>query len=202
MLQYQPTGLQMQGNRSNSPYSGELTQYPLTTNNTVIISKGDSVALVGGSIVAVTANPAAGTLGANTPIGVVVGFEFQVKNLGFRTASSLAPNQISAGLVSQVVVIVADNPSARFTIQANGSVAASALGATIGMGGFGADDTTYGVSRVFADTATLNLTSGSTQPFRIVGFDHTVGNAPGDAFTTLLVSWNANVHYFSQAGAH
>lgn len=197
---FQPTGLQMQGKRNNDVYSGELTQYPLTTNNTVVISKGDSVGLVGGSIVPVTANPASGTLSANTPIGVVVGFEFQSKALGFRTSSKIPANAITGGDISQVVVLVADNPFARFVIQANGSIPASALGGTIGMGGFGADDTTYGVSRVYADVATLSATA--TEPLRIVGFDHTVLDVPGDAFTNLYVSWNSATHYYSQAAAH
>lgn len=197
---YQPTGLQLQGKRNNDVFSGELTQYPLTTNNTVVISKGDSVGLVGGSIVPVTANPASGTLSANTPIGVVVGFEYQSKALGFRTSSQLPANAVSNGNITQITVLVADNPLARFCIQANGSIPASALGGTIGMGGFGADDTTYGVSRVYADTATLS--ASATQPLRIVGFDHTVLDLPGDAFTNLYVSWNSATHYYSQAAAH
>lgn len=197
---FQPTGLQLQGKRNNDVYSGEITQYPLTTNNTVVISKGDSVGLVAGSVVAVTANPASGTLSANTPIGVVIGFTYQSKALGFRTSSHLPVNAISGGDISQVLVFVADNPFARFCIQANGSIAASALGGTIGMGGFGADDVTYGVSRVYADVATLSATA--TQPFRIVGFDHTVLDVPGDAFTNLYVSWNSATHYYSQAAAH
>lgn len=200
--QYQPTGLQMQGKRNNDVYSGEFTKYPLTTNNTVLICKGDTVALVGGSIVAITANAAAGTLSANTPLGVVIGFSYLSKARGLVFSSHLSPNSITGGDISNVFVEVADNQFARFTVQANGSVAAAALGATINLGGFGAGDVNYGVSRMYADTATLDQTSGSTRSLRIVGFDQTVGNVAGDAFTQLLVSWNANTYYYSLAGAH
>lgn len=197
---YQPTGLQLQGERSNLPYEGGLTQYPLTTNNTVSIAKGDVVALVGGSITAVTANPASGTLSANTPIGAVVGFEYQDPNRGFVCSSFLAANAVSSALYTNIKVIVADSMASRFVIQANGSVAASYLGGTVSMGGFNSDSTSLKVSRLYADSTTLN--ASGTQPLRIVGFDSTVGNAAGDAYTVLLVTWNAAVHYFSQAASH
>ena len=201
--QYQPTGMQMQGKRNNDVYSGELTKYPLTTNNTVLICKGDTVALVGGSIVPCTANAVAGTLSANSPHGVALGFSYMSVSRGLVFSQHLSPNAITSGDISQVFVYVADNQFARFTVQANGPVVAADLGATIDLGGFGAGVATpYGISRIFADVTTINTGGGSTRSLRIVGFDETVGNVAGDAFTQLLVSWNANVYDWSFEGAH
>lgn len=200
---YQPTGLQAQGKRNNDTYEGGTTTYPLTTNAAVVIAHGDPVALVAGSIAPVVANPAAGTLSANSPIGVVNGFEYQDVNRGFVCSDILPANAVSAGFISQIKVLVYDNQFARFTVQANGSIPASALGCLIGLGGFGAASVPFKVSRVFADLATLVITGGTgTSPLRIVGFDQDTQNAPGDAFTKILVSWNANTHYYDLTGAH
>lgn len=201
MLTYQPTGLQLQGNRGNDTYEGGFTTYPLTTNNTVSIAKGDPVALVGGSIVPLTANPAAGTLSANSPIGVVIGFEYNGSDRPLNISAFLAANAVSNGVLKNIRVKVFDIQFARFTIQANGSIPLSAMGQTINMGGFNADSTLFKVSRVFADSSTL-LTTGGTNALRIVGFDGDTQNAPGDTYTQILVSWNANVHYYAFAGAH
>lgn len=197
----QPVGLQLTGKRSNDFYQGGLTRYALTTNNTVAIAKGDPVALVGGSIVAVAANPASGTLSANTPIGVVVGFEYQDPNRGFVCKPLLVANAVSSSLFTAITVLVSDDVIARYVIQANGSVTAAQVGATINMGGFNADSTLFNVSRVYADTATLQQNNTSnTKALRIIGIDPQVGNAPGDAFTLIQVCWNSGVHAFTFAG--
>lgn len=198
---YQPTGLQMQGVRANAPYQGAITRYNLTTNNTVAIAKGDPVALVTGSITAVAANPASGTLSANTPIGVVVGFEYQDPNRGFVCTPLLVANAVSSALLTNITVLVADEPTERFQIQCNGPVASSFVGGTVQMGGFNADSAQFKVSRVFADSATLSTATG-TQALRILQIDPGTDNAPGDAFTRIWVTWNNAVHYLSQAGSH
>lgn len=199
---YQPTGLRLVGTGSNGNYSGRVRSYPLTTNNTDKIAVGDPVALVAGSIAPISASPAAGTLSANTPVGVVVGIEYKDPvNPGRALVESqvLAANAISSLGYLDIVIRVADDKNAQFKIQANGSVPASDLGSLVDMGGFGTADLVARTSRVYADSATLGNANAA---LRIVGFYPDILNAAGDSKTVLVVTWNEGVHYFDQAGAH
>lgn len=202
---YQPTGLRLVGTAANGPYEGGVTAYPLTTNNTAKLAVGDIVALVAGSIAPIAAAPVSGTLSANTPVGVIVGFKYTDPiNPGraLVTSQILAANAISNLGYVNVVVYVADGVGERFTVQANGPVVAADLGGTIAPAGFGAADLLTRTSRVYADVATIDVSSTSTKALRIVGFDKDVANSAGDSYTKLIVSWNRAVHYFDQAGAH
>lgn len=201
-LVYQPTGLRLAGARASEPWQGSTTLYPLTTNNTVALAVGDPVALVGGSIVPCTANAAAGTVSANTPIGVVMGFNYtdNVNRRYFVASQILASGAITSLGYTNVQVLVADSPNERFVVQANGPITAADLGLNVDLGGFNADDLVNRTSRVYAVAADAATTS--TLPLRIVGFDHDPSNVPGDAYTKIWVSWNANTHGFAQAGTH
>ena len=201
-LVYQPTGLRMQGERANATFAGGTTLYPLTTNNTSAIAVGDVVAFVAGSITLPAANAAAGTVGANTPIGVVLGFEYtdNVNRRPFVCSQILAANAISSALYTNVRVLVADNPSARFLVQANGPVTLAQVGSNIDLGGFASADLVARTSRIFAVAADIAFTA--TLPVRILSIDADPTNVAGDAFTKIWVSWNANTHSFSQAGSH
>jgi hypothetical protein len=199
-LVYQPVGLRLAGARANEPWHGATTLYPLTTNNTNSIAVGDPVALVGGSITVPTANAAAGTVSANTPIGVALGFQYtdNINRRYFVTSQILAANAISSLGYTNIQVFVADSPNERFVVQANGPVTAAHLGYNIDLGGFNSDDLVNRTSRVYAVAADAATTS--TLPLRIVGFDHDPSNTPGDAYTKIWVSWNAGVHAFAQGG--
>jgi hypothetical protein len=178
--------------------------YPLTTNNSVAIAVGDPVALVGGSIVPLTANPVSGTLSANTPIGVFMGVDYVDLNgkRPFVEAQYLPANAVSSLGYTNIMVHVHDDHGARYELQANGTVAATYLGANVNMGQFNSADAVNGTSRVYADSTTLDQSSGSTKALRIVGFGKTQDNAAGDTYTKLIVKWNAGVHAFTFAGAH
>ena len=201
-LVYQPTGLRFIGKRSNDFHQGGTTLYPLTTNNTVALAVGDPVAFVAGSIVPCTANAAAGTVSANTPIGIAMGFEYtdNVNRRYFVASQILAANAISSALYTNVQVLVADQVDAKFVVQANGPITAAVVGFNIDLGGFNADDLVNRTSRVFAVAADAAVTA--TLPLRILGIDHDPSNVAGDAFTKIWVSWNANTHGFAQAGSH
>lgn len=197
----QPTGLRPIGRLANTPYEGGTTQYSLTTNNTNAVAIGDFVALVGGSITVPTTNPASATLSANTPIGVVMGFEYQDPARGFVCSQLLKANAISSLGFTAIKVIVADDAGARFVIQANGSVTQANIGSAINMGGFNSDDLVVKTSRIFADTGTISATT-NTLSLKIVAIDPTTDNAVGDAFTKIWVKWNAGVHYDTFSAAH
>jgi hypothetical protein len=194
-----PNGLRPVKTGGDSHNAGTVNHYPLTTDNSAVIAIGDLVALVSGSIAPVAANPAAGTLSANSPVGVFLGVKYDDGNQErFR---AVAPIDVHTAAVGSVDVTVYDDLNAVFSVQANGTLAASVIGQNIGLGGFASSDVANKTSRLYADTATLSKSSSSTAPFKIIGFDTTSGNAPGDAFTQILVRYNANVHAFTLAGS-
>jgi hypothetical protein len=192
----------MQGERSNAAYQGSTTLYPLTSNNTNAMGVGDVVALVAGSITLPAANAAAGTVGANTPIGVAVGFQYtdSVGRRPFVNSQVLPAGAITTLLYTNVFVEVADAPAGRFLVQANGPVSNAQVGLNVDLGGFASADLTARTSRIFAVAADIATTN--TLPLRILAIDKDLTNVAGDAFTKIWVSWNANTHSFSQAGSH
>ena len=197
---YQPTGFQSNGVRGNAPYEAGITRYNLTTNNTYIMGKGDAVSIAAGSIVSLTAAPAAGTLSANTPIGVVIGFEYQSPSRGLVCSDILQASAVSAGMFTNIQVLVNDEINSRFVLQYNGSITAAMVGTTCSFAGFNAADANFKVSRMYG---TGQAGSGTTtNPLRILGIAPTLNNAAGDAYTQILVSWNSATHYFSQAGSN
>jgi hypothetical protein len=72
-------------------------------------------------------------------------------------------------------------------VQADDTVAQTALGANIGFSTF-SGDTATGNSETSADAASIATTA--TLPLRIVGFVDGPESAVGDAYTDLLVKWN------------
>lgn len=82
------------------------------------------------------------------------------------------------------------DPWLTYKIQANGPVAATALGgqASLTTNGSANGNTTTGFSTVGLDVTTGgSFTQTSTNQLRIVGFDLDPNNAPGDAFTIVQV---------------
>lgn len=196
----QPTGLRPQSPLGNGPYSGGSTEYPLTTNNTSALAVGDYVSLVGGSIVVPTASPST-TMSANSPVGVVLGIKYEDPvNPGrsLVTSQILPANAISNLNLKNVTVLVADDPHARFVVQADGSVPATALGKTVDLA-IGTPDLVARSSRAKAVASTVGTTA--TRACKIVGFDRNQDNAPGDAYTKLIVKWNSGVHLYSLGSA-
>jgi hypothetical protein len=160
---------------------------------------GDPVALINGSIQSTAASPVAGTLSANTPIGIFMGVSYIDPVRGFVNSQVLKAGAVTAGYTN-ILVKVCDDPTALFEIQAEGTVPASAVGSTVALKNFNAADMVVKTSRVEADHATLSKSSTSTAALRIHKIDPGVGNTAGDTYTRLIVRWNNGVHAYSFAG--
>jgi hypothetical protein len=196
-LIFQPTGLRPMRSESSTPYSGGLQQYAVTTNNTLAIFAGDIVSLVGGSIVTTTANAVAGTLSANSPKGVVMGFEYQDANTPGRAlvcAQFLPANAITSLGLTNIVALVHDGVGEKFTVQANGPVVQANIGknANLVAGSFNSGSLPFKTSRLALDAATIAVTN--TLSLRIIAFDKNLDTVPGDLFTRVVVRWNSGVH--------
>jgi hypothetical protein len=178
------------------PFAGAIRSFPMTLNSAKGFFYGDPVALVNGQPTVLTASPIT-TVNANSPVGVFLGCEYQDPIRGFVNAQSFAANGISNG-ATKVKFKIIDSPICVFMVQANGTVAATALGANTDLLGVGTGNASTGNSLVSAD-AGVALTA--TLAVKIIGFADQPGSQVGDPFTDLLVIWNQGVHRWNaQAG--
>lgn len=143
-----------------------------------------------GNLILATAQGAAGAASAAQRIlGSFQGVEFTLTATGRRTVSNMWP---TGTVATNIVAWHTRDPNIAYRIQANGPVAATAVGAQLGIttNGTNNGNTTTGFSTVGADTT--NLTQTSTHQLRIIGFDPDINNTPGDAFTSLIVQISAH----------
>lgn len=192
-----PTGLRPVRKLSAGYMSGGFSEFPLTTDNAAALAIGDPVALNAGTISSVAATPTT-TRSVNSPIGVFMGASYIDPVTGFHNTPYLPANSVTAGH-QNIKVYVCDDPNMLFEVQADGTVAAADLGKAIALTGFGSADAAAKTSRVKADHATISNLAAATSAMKIHGFVGTPDNAPGDAFTRILVRWNAGVHQYAQA---
>lgn len=197
---FTPNGMRPVG-RLDGPVTGQIREFDVTADNASLMAVGEPVALVGGTIVSLAASPTT-TFSANTPIGVFEGCSYVDEIRGFVNSPTLPANAVTAGLKRIKASI--DMGRNLFSIQANGPVAQTKIGADIGFtaASLNTGTRTSRYSKVSADTGTLNQTSGGVAALKIVGFERYPDNVAGDAYTRLLVEWNAGVHALDQAGAH
>lgn len=125
----------------------------------------------------------------NLAIGVFQGVEFTLAT-GRRTVSNFWPASTVPFAGSQTVAWATRDPNMYYEVQANGSVAATALGAQAAFTTNGSTNgnTTTGFSTVGLDTTTAgSVTQTQFNQLRIVGFSQRIDNLPGDAFTQVIV---------------
>lgn len=170
------------------PYGG-LTIASAYANNIFLNAPVQiDAATPSGNLILVTALGAAGAgAAANRILGAFQGCEFTLTATGRRTVSNYWP---ASTVATTIVAWCTRDPWIIYEIQANGSVAATALGAqaSISTNGSANGNTTTGFSSVALDVVTGgSLTQASTNQLRIVGFSQRIDNLPGDAFTVVQV---------------
>jgi hypothetical protein len=126
-----------------------------------------------------------GTINAGTAaadlLGVFMGVEY-VDGTGRPTVSNFWPTGGVSG-ATNVKAYVVDDPDQEFLVQADGSVAATAIGDQ-------ADVSNVGANGLGMSQATLSATlkgAGIQGQFRIMAFERSPFNAAGDAFTNVRV---------------
>lgn len=172
------------------PYSNGITFYRQVSNSANPIFTGTPVSLVSGQVAAITASPTT-TAGANTPIGVFVGCEFDDPVTNRRVHSTYLPANAYNTYGASIRIKVVDDPDVVFKVQADGSVAYAALGKNAVLKNF-TGSTTTGKSAIQIEASTINTTA--TFAVRIYGFVEDGNSAPGDSYTDCLVVWNQGVH--------
>jgi len=173
-----------------------MIEVPMTANVANAVYAGQAIAINNGSAAPITATPTT-TRGTSTPVGVCIGVEYiDPVNKQLMFAQYLPANAVNAGYTN-IKVKVIDDPRAVFQIQANGTVPASALGKNAALANVTNGSTAYGTSAMSLDQATIATTG--TLAVRIVGFATAPGSVVGDAFTDVLVKWNAGVHAYDNS---
>lgn len=122
----------------------------------------------------------AGTAAADI-LGMFMGVEY-TDATGKRVVSNNWPASTTA---TNIVAWVNDNPNTVYSVQADGSIAATEVGAQADVSNVGNASTTTGLSQATLSASTVS--AGTQAQFRIVGIDGAVDNAAGDAYTRVLV---------------
>lgn len=169
------------------PYGGITIASGLATN--IFLNSPvqiDSTTPSGNLVLATGQQTSGAVTAAGRILGTFQGCEFTLTATGRRTVSNYWPANTVA---TQIVGWATRDPWLIYEIQANGPVAATALGAqgTLTTNGSANGNTTTGFSTVALDTITIPLTQASTNQLRIVGFSQRIDNLPGDAFTVVQV---------------
>lgn len=125
-----------------------------------------------------------------TPYGVFVGCSYVDPGIKYWLNSNYWPASTTTGITSGIerpTGKVVDDPNAVFMIQADGSLAQTALGANAAIVQT-ADTSVYGKSRNTLNSSSVNTTD--TLPLRIVGLANLPDNDWDDAYTIVLVKFN------------
>lgn len=134
-------------------------------------------------ILATNGTITAGTAAADL-LGVFAGCEY-IDATGKPNVSPNWPAAQSILAGTEAIAYVYDNPSTLFEVQADGSIAQTAVGDQADM-----SNATAGSALTGQSQATLSATlagAGAQAQFRIIGFGKGSDNAPGDAFTVVQV---------------
>jgi hypothetical protein len=133
----------------------------------------------------VIADTGTSNVAATGVVGVFVGCTYTDPNLKYKLFRQMWP---SGTVATDAFAYVVDDPDVVMQAQADGALTQADLGINIGFG-TSAGDAATGNSETPLAVSTKNTTA--TLPLRIVGFVDGPDSAVGDAYTDVLVKWNA-----------
>jgi hypothetical protein len=174
---------------------GAARKFPIGANNTNAIYFGSAVSVNSGVVTIIGATPTT-TRNTNTPTGIFVGCEYVDPTGRPNWAQYLPAGATTAGYTS-IYVYVVDDPSVVFKVQANATVATTAVGNNAPLANVTSGSTTSGNSSSVLSAA--GITTTNTLAVKIIGFVDSVYSTPGDAFTDCLCVWNIGVHAYTNA---
>jgi len=192
-----PYGLKAVNHIGGTPYAGSTRLLPIASGYATNIYNGSVVAIVAAGTVEIVTN-----LGNNADafpagvVGVFVGCTYTDPNLG----TVVFRNNWPTGTVADdAQAYIVDDPDVIFMAQADGAVTQVDLGQNTNFAAVQSTttgDTTNGNSNS-AVSSTTAVTA--TIAFRIVDFVDSPTSTVGDAFTDLLIKFNAGIHSYDNA---
>jgi len=186
-----PMGAEPVGTTSASgSFSGKTRYIPIKSAEGTSIFYGDFVKLVtAGGVVTVAKDTGTTSL---TPVGIFLGCTYTDPNTKQTTFAQSYNTSIAADDINAIVL---DDPNVEFRMQADGAVAKGKLGSNIAVVQT-AGSTDLGRSKNALDASTAATTN--TLPIRILGFVESGESTAGDAFTDLIVKFNAGMHSYDK----
>jgi hypothetical protein len=196
-----PYGFRAVNELGGLPYAG-------STRSFLIDPAGYNTNIFNGSIVAINTSGYINIVTTNgdnsTPfpagtIGVFVGCSF-TNAQGQIIYSQFYPANTASVQGSSITAYVIDDDRAVFQVQANGTLAQTALGMNVILSAV--QSTSTGSTTTGNSTTAVSNSAAATSgyAFRVVGFADTPGfSAVGDAFTDILVKFNPGAHSYSNA---
>ena len=183
-----PYGLKAVNHVGGTPYAGSTRLLP--------IASGYASNLFNGQVVQIETDGTIGLVGTfgDGVIGVFVGCTYTDPNTQQLTFNNMWPTGLVAADAKAYVI---DDPDVVYMAQADGAVTQEDLGQNTG---FAADQTTStGVLINGNSTSAVSATTAVTAalPFRIVDFVDSPTSTVGDAFTDVLVKFNAGIHSYN-----
>ena len=176
-------------NRLGGYENGSFRQLKMTNSYGTSIFFGDIAELV-----------AAGTIEIDTvatssrPIGIFQGCSYTDPSLNYKVFSQMwTASTVSTDILAQV----ADDPRQIFKVQGEGSWTQAMLGLNAEVSTYVAGNSNFGKSVLSLEATTPATTN--TFPFRSIDFVDGPDSAVADAFTDMLVVWNAGIHQYDLA---
>lgn len=176
-------------NRLGGYDNGSLRQIKMTNSYGTSVFFGDVAELV-----------AAGTIELDTvasstrPIGIFQGCSFTDPNLNYKVFAQMWTASTSA---TDILAQVQDDPRVVMQVQCADTIAQTQLGLNIEVSTYVAGNTNLGKSVLSVDNSTPATTASF--PLRIIDFVDGPDSSVGDAYTDLLVIWNADIHQYDLA---
>lgn len=188
-----PYGLRPVNLIGGQPYAGSTRLIKVASGATAMYFGQPVTILDTGTVSPATVTTSVPATGV---VGVFVGCTYTDPNLNIPVYKQYWPSVA----VTDAFAYVVDDPDIVMQVQADDTIAQTALGANISLNAF-SGSTSTGNSTTSADVAGINVTA--TLPLRIVGFVNGPDSAVGDTYTDILVKWNApNVTGSVVAGGH
>jgi len=192
-----PYGLKAVNHIGGTPYAGSTRLLPIASGYGTNIYNGSVVAIVAAGTVEIVTD-----LGNNADafpagvVGVFVGCTYTDPNLG----TVVFRNNWPTGTVADdAQAYIVDDPDVIFMAQADGAVTQADLGQNTNFAAVQSTttgDTTTGNSNSAVSSTTATT---ATIAFRIVDFVDSPTSTVGDAFTDLLIKFNAGIHSYDNA---
>lgn len=192
-----PYGLRAVNHLGGTPYAGATRLLPIASAYGTNIYNGSVVAIVAAGTIEIVTD-----LGNNADvfpagvIGVFVGCTYTDPNLG---TVVFRQNWPTGTVAADALAYIVDDPDVIFQAQADGAVTQADLGQNTNFAAVQSTttgDTTNGNSNTAVSSTTATT---ATIAFRIVDFVDSPTSTVGDAFTDLLIKFNAGIHSYDNA---
>ena len=188
-----PYGLKAVNLVGGQPYAGSTRQLKIASGYAANIYNGSVVSIVAAGTVEIVSEVGsnADAFPAGT-VGVFVACSYTDPNTKQKLFSQYWP---TGTVAADAVAYVIDDPDVVFQIQADDTLAQTALGINIPVVNPTAGSTTTGNSTMAADASAIAVTD--TLAFKIIDFVDSTTSSVGDTYTDVLVKFNPKSHAYT-----